>query len=133
MFLRMRPWAFLLATSLLGVAVRAAAQEGQGNLFMPNNRPLQLLQPLGQTDQYQAMPGISIAFAYFNDAWPWIIGVAAGIAVLQALVGGVQIMMSGSSEKAEEGKTRLMWALAGLLMIAFAGFALRLLNNVFFV
>lgn len=80
----------------------------------------------------QPSPGIGIFFDYFNRSWPWIIGVAAGIAVLQAMIGGIQIMISGGSEQRSAGQTRLTWALAGLVLIALTGFILRLLNPLFY-
>lgn len=136
MSFRLRSWAIQLGIMLLSIASTASAQGGGGagrNMFIAPNRPLLLLQPLGGPQQLPAQPGLGMFFLYFNTAWPWVIGVAGGIAVLQALVGGIQIMMSGSGEKAEEGKTRLMWALGGMLLVAFSGFILRLLNNLFFV
>ncbi len=104
-----------------------------GNLeFSP--RDLILLQPLGQNSFIPSAwtTGMTALFFYINDIWPWVIGIAAGIAVLQVLVAGVEIMFSGSSEKAAEGKSRLFWAVAGLLLAAFSGFILRILNNMFY-
>jgi hypothetical protein len=61
------------------------------------------------------------------------LGVAAGIGVLQARVGGVEVMLSGSdSGMRENGKGKIMWALAGLLMVGLAGFILRSLNPIFY-
>ena len=100
---------------------------------MPKDANLTLLQSLGTKDTLSPSAGVTIFFTYFNDVWPWVIGVAASIAVLHALAAGVQIMFAGSSEKAAEGKGRLLWSLAGLLLVIFAGFILRLLNNTFYV
>ena len=113
------------------IATGTVVAECKGNLCIPRQN-LFLLQPLGPTQTIEPQTDIQVFFVYFNDIWPWLIGVAAGVAVLQALVGGVQMMMSGSSEKAAEGKTRLVWALGGIVVIAFAGFVLRLLNNIFY-
>lgn len=77
-------------------------------------------------------PGIGIFFCYFNLSWPWILGVGAGIAILQAIVGGMQIMLSGGAEQKSAGESRLTWALAGLVLIALAGFLLRVLNPIFY-
>lgn len=123
-----------LAGTLLGMFLFAGitfAQECTGNLCIARD-DLPLLEPLGSQRSFSPQPGISIFFLYFNDVWPWVIGIAAGVAVLQALVGGVQIMMSGSEDKAAEGKSRLTWAMGGIVVVAFAGFFLRLLNNIFF-
>lgn len=98
------------------------------------NRPLFLLQPLNDSITSLAPePDIGIFFTYFNTAWPWVLGIAAGIGVLQALVGGVQMMLSGSDTGMREGgKTKIMWSLAGLLMVGLAGFILRSLNPLFY-
>jgi hypothetical protein len=107
----------------------------QGNPFVINETPLQLLQPPDDaTTQLPAQTGVGMFFTYFNLAWPWVVGSAAGVAVLQALVGGIQIMLSGGdSGKREEGKNRLLWALAGLLMIGLSGVILETLNPLFYV
>ncbi len=97
----------------------------------PSN--INLMQPLDDTTTSLAPePGINIFFRYFNLSWPWILGVAAGIAVLQAIIGGLQIMLSGGSEQKSAGQSRLTWALAGLALVALAGFILRVLNPIFF-
>lgn len=110
-------------------------------LFRPYNR-LCLLQPLNATDgnagttsidmTQQQNSGIGVFFTYFNLAWPWLIGVAAGFAVLQAIVGGIQIMISGGSEQKSAGQMRLTWALAGLLLVVLAAAILRILNPLFY-
>lgn len=122
-----------------GVIQNSPSPAGGGNaaandpLVRPHT-PLFLLQPPDDaTNQLAPEPGINIFFTYFNLAWPWILGIAAGLAVLQIMVAGVQIMYAGGPERAEEGKTRLMWAVAGLLLIGLAGFILRLLNPLFYV
>lgn len=98
-------------------------------------RDLYLIEPLGPNAVVPAAwtANLSALFFYMNEVWPWLIGVAAGIGVLQVLVAGVQIMFSGSSEKASEGKTRLFWAVAGIMMAAFAGFIFHLLNDIFYI
>lgn len=94
---------------------------------------IQLLQSLGPKQVLPPAPDIQIFFDYFSNTWPWVLGVAAGIGVLQSLVGGVEIMMSGSdSGMREGGKSKIMWALAGLLMVGLAGFILRSLNPIFY-
>ncbi|UPA22225.1 pilin [Candidatus Peribacteria bacterium] len=98
------------------------------------SRRLFLLQPLDDATRWlDASPGIDIFFTYFNMSWPWVLGVAAGVGVLQALIGGVEIMLSGSdSGMRENGKSKIMWALAGMLMVGLAGFILRSLNPIFY-
>ncbi len=103
-------------------------------LGIKSNRDLLLLQPLdGTTGSLTPRAGIGIFFEYFNLSWPWILGVGAGIGVLQALIGGIQVMLSGSDGgMRESGKGKIMWALAGMLMVGLAGFILRSINPIFF-
>ena len=95
---------------------------------------IQLMEPVGGCDKLTPKPGLGTFFGYFNLLWPWLIGTAAGIAVLMALVGGLQVIMSGGDQsKKQEGLDRLKNALLGLLMLVFAGVILRVLNPSFFV
>lgn len=135
-----RPAAFVML-SLAVSAIAAGSAIGTKSLYAqatskfapPSN--IQLLQPLdGSTSSLPPVAGIQMIFIYFNISWPWVLGSAAGIAVLWALVGGIEIMMSGSNTGMQEsGKGRLMWALAGLLLIGLAGFILTTLNPLFYV
>lgn len=108
-------------------------------LIFPKQTPLTLLQPPDETTPgsgTRTIPpqqGIDIIFFYFALLWPWLIGTAAGFAVLQGVVGGVQIMYSGSPEGVGAGKTRFQWALFGLLMVGLAGTILRIINPIFYV
>ena len=110
----------------------------QGNL-RPLFRPKKDLTLLQSPDDVQGKtlspsPGIGIFFTYFNLAWPWVRGIAAGIAILWALIGAIEIMISGNDTGLrEDGKGRIMWALAGLLLIGLAGFILNTLNPNFFI
>jgi hypothetical protein len=117
----------------------AAGEAAAGATDKCKDRPLAcppegiyLLQPLndnpGQT--LAAKPGIQIAFDYFNMAWPWLLGVAAGIAVLRAVWAGMKIMLSGGD--IDEAKEELLWALGGLVILGLAGFILRTLNPTFY-
>lgn len=110
----------------------------------PNNQPLvikkanlPLIQPLDDRTRSlnttNANDALEAFIKYFNIAWPWVLGCAAGIAVLQALVGGMQIMLSGSSNGSSAGKERIMWALAGLLLIGLSGLILEILNPTYYV
>ena len=54
--------------------------------------------------------------------------VAIGIYVLQAVWGGVMIM---TSLDRDGGKEKIEWALGGMVMIALAGFILRVLYPIF--
>lgn len=103
--------------------------------FLYEQKNIKLLQsPDDSTTELPPEPGIGVFFTYFNLAWPWVVGSAAGVAVLQALYGGVKMMLSGGdSGKREEGKSKIMWALAGLLMIGLSGLILETLNPLFYV
>jgi|GEM_PF-4128839 len=115
----------VVAGGIPSVLTEAPLLRGNGNTI--------LLEPVGGATTIAPAPGIDPFFIYFNMLWPWIIGIASGIAVLQALIGGIQIMLSGGdSGKREEGKNRLLWALAGLLMISLSGLIMATLNASFY-
>lgn len=90
-----------------------------------------LMQPLDdETKKLEASPEpLKTFFDYFNMSWPWLLGVASGIAVLQAVWGGILIMTSIDHDA---GKEKIEWALGGMVMIALAGFILRFLNPIFY-
>lgn len=96
-------------------------------------KSLRLLQPLGGVREIAPSGGLTMFYQYFNSGFPWLIGVAAGIAVLQTLRGGISILLSGGDPgKRSEGISTMTWSIAGLLLIAFAGFILRILNPMFY-
>ena len=95
------------------------------------NNTVFLMQPLDDRTKelkVSAEP-LQVFFDYFNLSWPWLLGVASGIAVLQAVWGGILIMTSWDQDG---GKEKIEWALGGMVMIALAGFILRFLNPIFF-
>ena len=68
-----------------GQCVNAAEINTMGSKS-PN---INLLQPLdGSTTSLPPESGLGTFFTYFNLAWPWVLGSAAGIAVLWSLIGG---------------------------------------------
>ena len=94
---------------------------------------IRLFEPIvGGCPALTATPGLGTFFTYFNQLWPWLIGTSAGIALLMALVGGLQVILSGGSVEASGGLDRLKNAFLGLLMLAFAGLILTTLNPSFF-
>lgn len=128
-------FATMTALMMVSVSIVSAAPDTTSEPFLiRGDHPIRLMQPLDDsTTELDPEPGIGIFFTYFNIGWPWVIGSAAGIAVLQALYGGVLIMLFGSdSGKKEEGKQKIMWALAGLLMIGLSGAILETLNPFFY-
>ncbi len=112
--------ALLTAVSTFSAAMRVSAQPNTIRLLEPVNPSLREITP---------QPGLSMFYQYFNATWPWVLGSAAGIAVLWALIGGIQIMLSGDNTgMRSDGTNRLLWALAGLLIIGLAGVILSTLN-----
>jgi hypothetical protein len=93
-----------------------------------------LVAPLGTKGAIDIAPDIGTFMNYFADISGWLFEVAVGFCVLWILIGGYFIMISGSDGgKRSTGKSMITWAIIGLLIINFAGFVLRLLNDVFFV
>lgn len=133
-FIRFLPQLAIIVGFLCLVQGTAHANNSNKPLLY-EDKPINLLQPLdgSSSTQLPSQPGIGILFLYFNYAWPWVLGTAAGVGVLQALYGGVQIMLSAGNDMKDEGKERIKWALAGLLMVGLSGLILETLNPLFFV
>lgn len=94
---------------------------------------IKLLQPLPGGTTTLSGSGVQLFFNYFNTIWPWVLSIAGGVAVLNGVIGGTMIMMSGSDSGMESaGKDKLKYSIAGLIMIAFAGTILRILNPTFY-
>lgn len=67
--------------------------------------------------------------AFINTATPWAIGIGSGIAFLLGLYGALMIVISaGDPEKMQAGKEIITSAIAGLLLIVFAVFILRIIG-----
>lgn len=93
-----------------------------------------LMQPIGSVRCIPSGGPLGTLFSYFNLLYPWIAGLAAGAAVLMVLVGGLQVIMSGGdSGKRGEGISRILWAIGGLLLLAFTSLIFRILNPSFYV
>lgn len=92
---------------------------------------LHLLAPLDDKTNEMEVSDVPLEtfFTYFNMSWPWLLGVASGIAVLQAVWGGVLIM---TSMDRDGGKEKIEWAVGGMVIIALAGFILRFLNSIYY-
>ena len=93
-----------------------------------------LLEPIAGIDRIpDGMVGLNAFFFYVNTLFPWMLGTAAGICVLMALVGGVQMIISGGDTSARgEGMDRFLWSIGGLILIVFVNLILRLLNPSFY-
>lgn len=134
-FHRIRAVLFLF---LLSVGEQVMAQSSASSSGLPPDEcdgVICLMEPLpGGMDKITPCgTPLGTFFLYFNKLWPWLIGSAAGLAVLMAIVGGLQVIMSGGDPgKRQEGTGRLQQALLGLLMLIFAGLILRILNPSFY-
>lgn len=68
-----------------------------------------------------------------TSLWGWAVGMGIGFAILNAIIGGFQIMASnGDQGKMAAGKDRFMWAVFGLILLMFAGVILEFINPVGF-
>ena len=62
-----------------------------------------------------------------------MVGIAAGLAILMIIIGGLQIITSGGNDsKIGEGKKRVTEAIIGLLILVFSATILYFLNAYFF-
>ncbi|MCL4360406.1 hypothetical protein M1555_04125 [Patescibacteria group bacterium] len=105
----------LLATFALFEAPRVYAQQPQININGCIDTALGCINP----------DPASIFTKFFDVG----IGLAGGIAFLLIIFGGLQIMTStGNPEKLNEGRELVVSAIAGLLLIIFSVFILRLIG-----
>lgn len=123
----------LQASGLYGLFMLFFAQSAHAQLAP---KPITLLEPL---------PG-GIAFIpvsltspfgminiYLNPMVTWGIGIAAGLAILMIIVGGLQMMLSGGSpEGMGSGKQRIISAIFGLIFLVFSAAILNFLNAYYY-
>lgn len=103
---------FILASLVLPISF-ALAQDNTGTV-QPVNNPKQLTNPLGVTDP-STLIGKVIKAA---------LGIVGSLALLMFVYGGFMWMLSAGNEKMiEKGKSTLMWAALGLVVI-FMSYAL---------
>jgi len=75
----------------------------------------------------------SLINAYLQPMMTWGIGIAAGLAVLMIIVGGLQMMLSGGSpEGMSSGRQRVFASIFGLIFLVFSAALLNFLNAYFF-
>ncbi|MDB4978619.1 MAG: hypothetical protein JWM56_805 [Candidatus Peribacteria bacterium] len=97
---------------------------------------IRFLVPIGAPCVYpsEANGPLGLFEWYFNQIYPWFIGLAAGIALLYTVIGGLQIIYSGGDSGArQKGVEKLTTALFGLLMIIFSSIILQSLNPTFYI
>jgi hypothetical protein len=129
-------WRIIVIVLLLGILIgsEGAFAQTPPPPLIQNRSDLRLMQPLDDSTWALAPsdPG-QLFLDYFKIGAAWLFGVAAGIAILNTLFGGIQILFSGGDpSKRSEGVTRLLWSIGGLLILSFAGFILRLINPLFY-
>lgn len=102
----------------------------------PTGKPIKLLEPLPDgTTSLTSDPTnpFGILNQYINPMLSWMIGVAAGLALLMVVIGGVQIVISGGNDaQIGEGKKRITQAIIGLIMLVFSAAILSYLNAYFY-
>lgn len=99
------------------------------------NDGIMLLEPVGGVTHVptDGNEGLGVFGFYFNLLYPWAVGMAAAIAVLMAVIGGIQIIQAGSdTSKVSAGKNRLLISLGGLIIILASAIILNSLNPTFF-
>ncbi len=101
---------------------------------LAQNNGIFLMEPIAGQNQIPVDGGGLGAFsAYFGLIYPWLVGLGAGVAVLMAVVGGIQIIQAGSDQaKVSAGKNRLLLSLGGLLIVLLSSTILNTLNPFFF-
>ena len=100
-------------------------------------RSICILEPLPGGGVTSIAPGGSplTAFYTYRDqgVWQWAFMIGVAIAVLNCVIGGLQIVMSnGDTGKVDAGKTRLLSSTIGLLMLLLAGVILEFINPIGF-
>ncbi len=77
--------------------------------------------------------GIDLISNYLGIIYKWLAGIVGGVAVLMIVVGGIQIASGGGDQNnVTEGKTKIMQALTGLVVLFLSGLILYTINPTFF-
>lgn len=73
-------------------------------------------------------------FLYVNEGfWSWAFATVIGIAILNGVFGAFQIAASnGNQGSVDAGKARILWSIAGVLILLLAGTILHFINPVGF-
>ena len=122
----------MLSAFVLLVPKLTQAQQNQGFSCL---NPLKLLEPLPDGTYYfcPSSNPFGVINDYLRPVLSWMVGMAAGLAILMIVIGGLQIIMSGGNDsKIGEGKKRVTEAILGLLLLVFSATILYFLNSYFF-
>ncbi len=121
-----------MAFSRLFAAISALVTTGVPHALAQDS--IKLLEPIGDTTEITLDGSTLGAFGtYVNLLYPWVLGMAAAIAVLMGMWGGIEIMQAGADQgKYDAGKNRLLMSLGGLLLTLLASTILRTINPSFF-
>ena len=110
------------------------ANGGGGGTANVKKPVITLLEPIGLCTTVEELPGFGLFWAYFQCFYPWLVGTAAGIALLMIVYAGSTIILNaGDSTERTNQLERIKWAILGLLMIAFSSMVLQAINPSFFV
>ena len=122
--------ALVLMVPLIAVADDPPEPAVQGN-------EIQLLEPIDGISRINIDNnggGLGVFNAYFGMIYPWIIGMAGGIVMFNAVIGGIQMIQAGgNAEGVTKGKDRLLYSLGGLLLLLLASTIMHTLNASFYV
>jgi hypothetical protein len=99
-------------------------------LGIPSAAAYSLLEdPSAGSDTTLSGNGITAMFTYLGVLYQWAVGVAGGICVVWGVYGGILMMLAGSdTAKFSSGKSHMVAAIIGLLVMLFIGTILRLVN-----
>ena len=90
---------------------------------------VELLAPLPNVNQLISQTQVGSLTEYLSFIFPLAIGLAATLAILMIVIGGLQIIISrGSAGKIEEGKRRITEAIWGLILALAAYLILYTIN-----
>lgn len=77
--------------------------------------------------------GVGIIENYLGTIYQWMAGIVGAVAVLMIVVGGIQIITGGGDQNnVSEGRSRIIQALVGLVVLFLSGLILYTINPTFF-
>lgn len=122
--------ALALSLSAMPAMVFSAGKDGP---CPPNT--IKLLEPIdGNYCMTPSAGPLGGFYKYFNSLYGFVVGTAAGIAILWGIAGGASMILNaGDQGKYEEGKQWLINAMIGLLIVIFSAVILNFLNPNAFV